>query len=250
MLLDHGVPVNATDRNHQTAYMVACHQGIIDAMCLLVNAGADPNIADSWGNTGLHLVVQGCCNKHVLAKLMDHGADVNAMNNEGATTLMLACETGQRESLNALLSAGTDTSIVDVHGDTCLHKLIHREHDHEALQMLLDHGVPVNATNKSHQTAYMLAYHQGNIDAMSVLLEAGADPSITSNEDGDANLHHTDGGCSRNVTLQTIMQWLNPAWQYLVIPDLDITESLNFNIASRIIWNMTRHAVYVTKGKQ
>ena len=190
MLLDYGVPVNATNKNHQTAYMLACNQGNIDAMCALVNAGADPNITDSWGNTGLHLLVQGGSSKHILEAIIAHGADVNAVNNEGATALMLACETGQKDAVNILLRAGADTSIVDVHADTCLHILLHRECDQEILQMLLDHGAPVNATNKNLQTAYMLARKQKNIEVMHTLVIAGA-------------------GCCSSLKLQTILQWVN-----------------------------------------
>ena len=59
--------------------------------------------------------------------------------------------------MEVLLRAGANTSTIDVFGDTCLHKILHREYlsleyDHETLQMLLDHGAPVNATNKSHKT--------------------------------------------------------------------------------------------------
>ena len=107
--------------------------------------------------------------------------------------------------------------------------------------MLLDHGAPVNSTNKNHQTAYMLACDQGNIDAMCALLKAGADPNITC-EESDASLKRTDG-CSSNVTLQTVKQWLDPTWHYLDLPALEITESLSFNLVSHIINNMMRHAI-------
>ena len=222
MLLDHGVPVNATNKNHQTAYMLACHQGNIDAMCALVNAGADPNIADSWGNTSLHLVAQKRSRRLELEKLMEHGADVNAVNNEGATALMLACETGQTGSVNVLLRAGGDASILDVHGNTCLHKLNYRECDHETLRMLLDHGAPMNAANKTHQTEYMLACDQGNIDAMCTHANGGADPNIDRDNDdtniscdvnivsGNDDANCSCVGCCSNLSLQAIVQWLNP----------------------------------------
>ena len=208
MLLDHGVPVNATNKNQQTAYMLASHQGNIDAMCALVDAGADPNITDSWGNTSLHLVAQGGSGKHVLEKLMEHGANVYAMNNEGSTALMLACGTGEKKAVDILLRTGADTSVVDIHGDTCLHNLVSRDCDQDTLQMLLNHGVPVNVTNKNHQTAYMLAYDQGNVDAMHALVNAGAYAKIDSDDD-DTNI--SCGGCCSNLSLQTIVQWLTPA---------------------------------------
>ena len=187
--------------------------------------------------------------KETLQTIIDHGADVNAINHRYESELLLACKTVQKESVSLLLTAGADIGIVDVYNDTCLHNVLNGEYDQERLQMLLDHGVPVNVTNKNHQTAYMLACHQGNIDTMCALLKAGADRSITSNDDGYAN-HHNDTECSSNVALLTNMQWTNPAWQYLDLPELDVTESLSVNLASRIICNMMRHVISVTKGKQ
>ena len=113
--------------------------------------------------------------KETLQLIVDNGADVNAVNNDGETALLLACNAGQRESVDVLLEAGADASIVDVHGDTCLHKIFHRECDQESLQLLLDYGVSVNAANSKNQTAYMLACDQGNEDAMYALENAGAD---------------------------------------------------------------------------
>ena len=71
---------------------------------------------------------------------------------------------------------------------------------------------------------------------MCALPKAGADPDITSNDGRDANLH-TDTG---NVTVQTIIQWLNPAGHFLNLPKLAITEFLSVNLASRIICNIVR----------
>ena len=158
----------------------------------------------------------------VLQAATDLGADLYVAKNESEAAQLLACNSGlMYECMDELLRSGADTSSVDVFGDTCLHKVLYREYlsleyDHETLQMLLDYGVPVNVANKNHQTAYMLAFHQGNIDAMCALLNAGADPCITSNDDDDDTIrHHDDTECSSNVTVQTIMQWLNPAWFYL-----------------------------------
>ena len=75
---------------------------------------------------------------------------------------------------------------------------------------------------------------------MCALLNAGADPSITSN---DYDAKHNGTECSSNVTLQAKVQSLNPTWHYLDLPALEITESLSFNLASRIICTMMRHAV-------
>ena len=49
--------------------------------------------------------------------------------------------------------------------------------------------------------------------------------------------------CSSNVTMHTIMQLLNPAWNYLDLPALEVSESLSFNLVSHIINNVVRHVV-------
>ena len=173
-IIDQGADVNETNMDNKTPLMIACENNDIDAINVLLIAGAKPDIVDGMGDTLLHNAVRKNIHKETLQLIIDYGAYVNAVNNDGATALILACTAGQRGSLNVLLKAGADTFIVDVHGDTCLHKILHRECDQEALHLLLDYGVPVNATNKNHQTAYMLACHRGNTDAMCALENAGA----------------------------------------------------------------------------
>ena len=171
-IINHGADVNATTKNNMTALMIACLNGNEGAINVLLNAGADSNIADVKGDTLLHFAVQKDVDQETLQAIIDHCADVNAINHRYESALLLACKTVQKEAVSLLLTAGADISIVDVYNDTCLHHVLSGEYDQETLQMLLDHGVPVNVTNKSHQTAYMLACHQGNIDAMCALLNA------------------------------------------------------------------------------
>ena len=192
---------------NETALMIACQQRNIIAMRVLLDAEANPDLSDVKGDTLLHNAVQKHVSKETLQAIIDHGVDVNAVNHEGESALLLACKKGQMESVNLLLTARADLSIVDVYDDTCLHKVLNGEYDLETLQMLIDHDVSVHATNTNHQTAYMLACHQGNVDAMCALLKAGADPGINSNDNGDANHHHNDDGCSINVPLKRNLQF-------------------------------------------
>ena len=218
------------------------------AVSVLLNSKTGGNFPDTGRDALLYNPVHNHISKKLLKTVTEFDAELHVVKNKSAAARSLACSTKLRESMEVLLRAGANTSTVDVFGDTCLHKLLHREYvsreyDHESLQMLLDHSAPVNAANKSHQTSYMLACDQGNIDTMCALLNAGADPSITGNDDDDANSHHNDNECSSNVTLQAKLQWPNPTWHYLDLPALEITESLSFNLPSRIICSMMRYAV-------
>ena len=84
---------------------------------------------------------------------MEAGADVNAKNKYGATSLMAAAIENTPEVLRALIKAGAD----------------------------------VNAKNKEGWTPLMLAaQHNPNPKALTALLEAGADAKTKNNEDKTA----------------------------------------------------------------
>ena len=112
--------------------------------------------------------------KELLKSVTDISAILRVVTDESTAAELYSWNIEERKALNVLLRAGAHTSIINVFGDTLLHKILYKEYisleyDHETFQLLLDYGVPVNATNKSHQTAYMLARHQENIDAMCAL---------------------------------------------------------------------------------
>lgn len=50
-----------------------------ECAAILLEHGADPNVADSSGNTALHYAVQGE-NTSIAAKLLAHGANIEAKN--------------------------------------------------------------------------------------------------------------------------------------------------------------------------
>ena len=90
-IITHGADVNATDKNNETALMVACRKGNINTINVLLNAGANPNFADDSGYTCIHDVVDGYGSKDVLETIISHGADVNAVNTANLTALMITC---------------------------------------------------------------------------------------------------------------------------------------------------------------
>ena len=253
--IGHCTDIRDTNMTKQT--VLVCRKSHVFAVSILLHSLTDSDIAED--DVLLCDLVHSHIGEELLQTVTDLGADLHVVKDESAAAMLLASDPRFTECMGTLLGAIADTSTVDVFGDTCLHKILHREYlsleyNHEILQMLLDHGAPVNAINKNHQTAYMLACHQGNIDAMCALLNAGADQSSTDNvdddddiddddDDDDANCHHNDTECPSNIALETILQWLNPALHHLDLPALEITESLSCNLASRIICNMMRHVI-------
>ena len=199
-LIDHGADVNAKNRKGQTVLMSACGKENAVAINLLLNAGAKPDIVDDGGFTSLHAACQAGNSKETLQALIDHGADVNAANRKGHTVLMSACRKENAVAINALLKAGAKPEIVDDGGFTSLHKACHAGNSKETIQALIDHGVDENAANKRARTALMIACELGNVNAINVLLNAGAKPDIV-DDDGNTILH---AACSSDNSKETI----------------------------------------------
>ena len=108
--------------------MIACHERNTDAINALLNAGADPNIADDKGVTCINHAVNEGFSKAILEPIINHGAAVNATIKNNMTALMIACLNLNEGAINVLLNAGADSNIADVKGDTLLHNTVPKKY--------------------------------------------------------------------------------------------------------------------------
>ena len=204
-IIDQGVDVNGANGDKQTPLMTACQVGNVDAINILLKAGADTSSAsDIHGATCIHHAVDGDCSKTTLQAIINHGADVNATNRNNVTALMLACEKRNAETINGLLNARADCSIVDAIGEACLHYAVRNSCKGNVLHTVISYGADVNARNKRNVTALLIACEKGNVEAINVLLNAGADPNIV-DINCDTCLHSAvRGHCSKEVLQELI----------------------------------------------
>ncbi|HET6382602.1 MAG TPA: ankyrin repeat domain-containing protein [Armatimonadota bacterium] len=90
------------------------------ALRMLLENGADPNIADVYGRTSLmHAALEGDISDIHL--LLDHGAEIDAQDPAGTTALMIAAMWRQFDAYHALLSRGADPLLQDNGGMTAGH---------------------------------------------------------------------------------------------------------------------------------
>ncbi|NXP58005.1 ANR26 protein, partial [Chloropsis cyanopogon] len=103
--------LNLPDNLKRTPLMKAVQYQQEECVAILLEHGADPNLADADGNTALHLAVLSG-NTTVAGLLLEHNASSDAQNQEGYTPLNLAVSKQHEEMLKCLLrkEAGRHTA--------------------------------------------------------------------------------------------------------------------------------------------
>jgi RNA polymerase sigma factor (sigma-70 family) len=194
------------------AFCTAVREGQADAVKQMLNK--NPGVVsqrDGRGNTGLHWAVQRPNNFSTINQLLDLGADLEAINDEGFKPIHLSIWNGgywarQPDGLDAvtgyLLARGSDYTITlaaalgdkdtvrqrlekDVTlanaADTCNRRPLSAaaQFGHSLIvELLLQHGADPNAKEHNCKGGYGLwtAAQNGHRDIARLLLEYGADP--------------------------------------------------------------------------
>jgi ankyrin repeat protein len=173
--------INARDLDGETLLLMVasyCHTRLADA---LLAAGADPNIADNSGCTPLMVA----CGAFMNGDRMYQDADVNARLPGG--DLARRSQTSDDHGLAMvmlLLERGADMTAVSNDGSNLL-MVATSNGEVDVLQYLLASDTPldVNKQNDEGHTALFMAVAKNNLTAVKLLLAAGADPR-TANGNG------------------------------------------------------------------
>ena len=196
-LLENPQLIDVRDLDGWTPLHWACRRGNYQAMCLLLEKGADPHLLnDTEQRSALHLATQSnslpCIEKLLqhrrgnivinidnrdiygnsplwiaaeyncaaaLATLIYHGANLNSCDRFNTTPLLKAASDNSHEAITQLLNAGADYRRKDSFGNTILH-LAASQSDAETLVLLRKariRGVDVDAKNDEGKTAAEVA---------------------------------------------------------------------------------------------
>jgi len=88
-----------------------------------------------------------------------------------------ALHRGEVQLLEQLLDSGTDINALDQHGQTSLMIAAHRGQT-AVVRLLVARGAAMDRSAKYHLTALMLAVIGGHADVVRLLVDAGADTTI------------------------------------------------------------------------
>ncbi|MEE8349149.1 MAG: ankyrin repeat domain-containing protein [Acidobacteriota bacterium] len=218
LLLEESTDVNASQADGATALAWAVHRDDPETMELLIVAGADVDSANVYGVTPLSLA---CTNRNarIVEKLLGAGANPNLAQDSGETPLMTCTRTGTEEGARLLVVHGADVNAKTMErGQTSL--MWAAAGEPEIVRMLVEHGADIgvrskrlglytpripNITNVTprggivHQgfretiyhpkfkgglTPLMFAAQAGSVEAVRLLLAAGADVNEGTEEAG------------------------------------------------------------------
>jgi uncharacterized protein len=185
-LVRRGADVKAGSKTGFTALMFAAQQDDVESARILIAAGANPNeVRPASGNSYTPLIIASAMNNAKVAEfLLEKGADPNAVDARGYTSLHLVV----RDSDYGLDLAGKDEVVKIVKA-----LLKHGANPNHQLKLARRNVGTINEVSLQGATPLVLAAEVNNTEAVKVLLQAGADPRIPT-EQGTTALTLSAGG--------------------------------------------------------
>ncbi len=177
--------INAQDSRGWTALHYAAAGNHILAIRLLVAHSARLTVPTRNDETPLVLAVDNG-HQDAVCELLEAGADINDFAPGGPSPLVTAARRSNIEMVRLLLCFGANLNLADGYSALPLISSIHSGDsggENQVLRELIDAGADVNALPRTGLCSLEMAVRQGNVGAARTLLAHGADP------DGNPVLH-------------------------------------------------------------
>ncbi|XP_025200890.1 histone-lysine N-methyltransferase EHMT2 [Melanaphis sacchari] len=173
ILLKAGVDPNQVDDKMKSPMRMAAKSGHSDIVQYLINFNGSPEIKDIQGMTALHLAAKNgkleCC-KIILNY---QPSMVNWKDNGGWTPLVWACENSHIDVVKFFTTYKPNTRISDDENNVALHWAA-ISGCLEVVKCLVEYDSEVNMFNEAGETALHIAARKNAVDIVSFLLDKGA----------------------------------------------------------------------------
>jgi len=205
LLLGKGSDPKKKDDDDKTALSAAVKGNFGEVASLLVVGGSDPN-DDYIDEEGVahNLLMDAIIveNEEFTKLLVENGADVGHVDENGVTTLLQACHRGLTETAALLLKNGAAAAadVTNVDGITPIVAAASEGHS-EIVNLLVAANADVNTLDKDGTSALMAAAVRGHKDIVSALLATKVASVNLQNTDGHTALMFAYNGKNQVETL-------------------------------------------------
>ena len=200
-LLDGGWHVDDPGWMGETPLHSAAKRGLPKIALVLIRRGAKVNARRP---ERLDTLLHFASNAEVAGVLIEHGAEVEALDWLGRTPLHWAAQFGLVDVADLLIQSGAEVDRQGQDGATPLHWAA-REGHHEVVRLLLARGAKPDVHDHEGRTPLHFGAWRGKLEAVEELLRAGANPGIR-DRSGKTPLHE-----AKAIGRQEIMERLRDA---------------------------------------
>ena len=208
-LLELGADVNQrlAVRNGTVIHMAAS-KGNAEVVRLLVEHGADIEAEDEDGWTAVfYAALSG--DLETIQYLCDQGADIQRTTGEGFTPLIAGMENGQLEVARLLVELGVDIHARDSYGGSALWLSVQNQKP-QILEYLISLGAEVNVRSDQIPPTLHQASAQGHVECVEILIANGADLFLLDERYGQTALHFAANRGRRRISQMLLDAGVRP----------------------------------------
>ncbi|KAJ8668122.1 hypothetical protein QAD02_009785 [Eretmocerus hayati] len=187
----------------KTCLQVAAHQGQRELCALLLDAGASLSAVDEDGDTPLHYAAFGN-QPEMIEMLLARGASIDTVNNGKCSALHVAVNKQHSECVMRLLRHGCNVNLQDSYGDTSLHDAIGKDAPDIVNALCSCERLDFTLRNKRGFNVLHHAALKGNAHATQRLVQRARDLLDVRKEDGFGALHLAALNGHREVAAQLL----------------------------------------------
>jgi len=197
-LIKAGIDLNAHEKDHAPLLMKAVNSDQPEIVQALIDAGAQVNFANEYGGTALLYAAQTGYTG-IVHQLLEAGAEINHTDNHGNSALFRAVGAGSVKAVKTLIAFEADVNLGGDYREYGRRKeykgtippvvMAAKHRRAELVQMLLNAGAQIDATDPEEFTALWHACKNNDFNLITLLARAGANLN-TLDRNGNTPLIH------------------------------------------------------------
>lgn len=179
MLLDQDVDINGEDGIGNLVTHSSCFSGNLKIVKLIDEYGCDFTLENKNEELPIHSAAENNQIEVVHYLLENDISCINHTNCFLMTPLSIAIQNNYYQLSKTLISYNSDLNVYDENHNTLIHFAVMKSSIEMVSFLLSFKKIPIDAHNFQGETSLLLAAKKGNIEIMKLLIQKGADFTLT-----------------------------------------------------------------------